>query len=470
MKLWGGMFEKETEESVHLFARSLGYDVRLYPYDLRASRCHAEALRDAGVLADDECAELLRCLHDIERELDADEFVFLPQDEDIHSAVERSLTERLGPLGGKLRTARSRNDQVACDLRLYLKDDCLAAGRLIVGMNEALLRAADSCPDAPMPGYTHLQPAQPVLFAHHLLAYFEMFKRDLSRFMQARKRLDVSPLGSGSLAGVTYDLDRSRMAEQLGFNAVSANSIDAVSDRDFVAEVIFACSVTAMHLSRLAEEIVLWSTAEFGYIALDDAYSTGSSIMPQKRNPDVAELVRGKCSRVAGHLSAVLGMMKGLPLAYNRDLQEDKEAVFDALDTLKSCLSLMAGLVNTMQPQAERMRSRALEGYANATDLADYLVGRGISFRDAHEIVGTIVKECLRRGIRLEQMELEVFRSIEPRIAEDVYAAISLDAVLAARALPGGTSPMRVTEALVAAHRWVKDEHERLMDSYLDSH
>ncbi len=469
MKLWGGMFEKETEESVHLFTRSLDYDVRLYPYDLRASRCHAEALREAGILNDEECAAIVRALHDIEHELDAGQFAFAADDEDIHSAVERSLMERLGAVGGKLRTARSRNDQVAADLRLYLKDDCLATGRLIVGMNDALVCAAEGCPESPMPGYTHMQPAQPVLFSHHLMAYFEMFKRDLERFLQARRRLDVCPLGSGSLAGVAYDLDRDKMAEELGFAAISANSMDAVGDRDFVAEVLFAASITAVHLSRLAEEIVLWSAPEFGYVVLDDAYSTGSSIMPQKRNPDVAELVRGKCSRLVGHLTGVLGMMKGLPLAYNRDLQEDKEAVFDGLDTLKGCLTVLAGLVSTLEPQPERMRAAALEGYANATDLADYLVRKGLPFREAHETVGTIVKECLRRGIRLDQMDLAEFRSIEPLIEDDVFGFISLEAVLAARTLAGGTAPARVAAALKDARRWVKDERERLMDSFLDS-
>lgn len=470
MKLWGGMFEKETEESVHRFARSLEYDARLYPYDIRASRCHAQALREAGVLDDAECASIVQALNEVERELDQGDFTFLPADEDIHSAVERSLIERLGPLGGKLRTARSRNDQVAADLRLFLKDDCLAVCRLIVGMNEALLNAADGCPESPMPGYTHMQPAQPVLFAHHLMAYFEMFKRDVSRFLEARRRLDVCPLGSGSLAGVTYKLDRGKMAEELGFGSISANSMDAVADRDFVAEVLFAASVTAVHLSRLSEEIALWSTAEFGFVRLDDAYSTGSSIMPQKRNPDVAELVRGKCARISGHLSSVLGMMKGLPLAYNRDLQEDKEAVFDGLDTLKGSLTALAGLVATMQPQAERMRAQALVGYANATDLADYLTRKGMPFREAHETTGAIVKECIRQGIRLDEMDLAGFRKIEPSIQEDVYGSISLEAVLAARALPGGTAPAQVAAALKEAHRWVKVERERLMDSFLDSH
>lgn len=469
MKLWGGMFDKETAESVHRFARSLHYDVRLYPYDLRVSRCHAEALRDAGVLESDECAAIVGALQQIEHELDAGQFVFEEADEDIHSAVERSLTERLGPLGGKLRAARSRNDQVAADLRLLLKDECVAVSRLIVEMNEALLTAAEACPDSAMPGYTHMQSAQPVLFGHHLLAYFEMFRRDVERWHQARHRLDICPLGSGSLAGVTFPLDRAKMAEGLGFSAVSRNSMDAVSDRDFVAELLFAASITSVHLSRLCEEIALWCSTEFGFVALDDAYSTGSSIMPQKRNPDVAELVRGKCSRVTGHLAAILGMLKGLPLSYNRDLQEDKEAIFDGLDTLKGCLLVTAGMVATMQPQPQRMRDAALKGYANATDLADYLVRRGVPFLEAHETVGAIVKECLRRGIHLDQMELAGMQAIEPRIGEDVFAAISLDAVLAARDVPGGTAPARVSAALTEARRWVKDERERLMDRWLDS-
>ncbi len=469
MKLWGGMFEKETEDSVHIFARSLGYDIRLYSYDLRVSRCHAQALREAGVIDSAECAALVKTLTDIEHAMDGGTFVFETADEDIHSAVERSLTERLGPLGGKLRTARSRNDQVAADLRLYLKDDCLAAARLILGLAEALLAAAESCPESPMPGYTHMQSAQPVLFAHHLLAYFEMLKRDVSRFAQARSRLDISPLGSGSLAGVTYALDREKMAEELGFSTISANSMDAVADRDFVADVLYAASVTGVHLSRLAEEIVLWSSPQFGWVELDDGYSTGSSIMPQKRNPDVAELVRGKSSRVAGNLAAVLGMMKGLPLAYNRDLQEDKEAVFDGLDTLKGSLAVMAGLVATMRPQPTRMRTAALEGYANATDLADYLVGKGLPFREAHEKVGALVKECMRRGIRLDQMELAGFQAMEPHIEQDVYTYIELDAVLAARRFAGGTAPVRVAEALTEARRWLKQERERLMDSFRDS-
>ncbi|MHB8780984.1 MAG: argininosuccinate lyase [Candidatus Geothermincolia bacterium] len=469
MKLWGGMFEKETDASLHDFSRSLNYDRRLYPYDLRVSRAHAQALRQAGVLTKQECDLIGRALADISDELDSGTFVFEPADEDIHSAVERSLVERLGEAGAKLRTARSRNDQVAADLRLFMKDETLAVCRLILGLLEALLDAADSCPEAPMPGFTHLQPAQPVLLAHHLLAYVEMLKRDIGRFLDARRRLDVSPLGSGALAGVTFPLDRRLIAEELGFERISANSIDAVADRDFCVEVLAASAVTAVHLSRLAEEVVLWTSAQFGFALLDDAYSTGSSLMPQKRNPDVAELARGKSGRVLGSLVSMLTVLKGLPLSYNRDLQEDKEPVFDSLDTLKGCLVVLAGAVSTMTFLPEAMREAALGGYTNATDLADYLARRGMPFLAAHDAAGKIVRRALEKDLPLSELPLAEFRSIEASIDEDVYEALRLENVLAARSLAGGTAPEQVSLQMSEARSWLKGSREQLLGSFLDS-
>ena len=456
MKLWGGRFEKETAGSVHAFSSSLSFDRRLAPYDLRVSEAHARALERCGVLTPRELEEVAAALAGMREELEKGAFPFA-DDEDIHTAVERVLAERLGEAGAKLRTARSRNDQVAADLRLFVKDACARLSLRLVGLMEAVLDQAEANLGAVMPGFTHLQPAQPVLLSHHLLAWFEMFKRDLGRLSEARGQADVCPLGSGALAGVTFPLDRRMLADELGFAEVSANSIDAVADRDFAAAFLFACSLAAVHLSRVAEEVVIWTTPRFGFLALDEAYATGSSIMPQKANPDVAELARGKTGRMVGHLVGLLTVLKGLPLAYDRDLQEDKEGVFDAADQLASALEAMAGTLATASFDVARLEAAAGEGFINATDLADYLARMGLPFLEAHSVSGKAVRLCLDRGIGLEELPLEEYRRLEPGIDEDVYSHLSLEACVAARDLEGGTAPGKVKEALADARRWLAD-------------
>ena len=455
MKLWGGRFEKKTEELVHAFSSSLSFDRRLAPYDLEVSEAHALALEGCGVLLPDETQRIVSALREMKEEIERGTFPFA-DDEDIHTAVERVLVERLGDSGAKLRAGRSRNDQVAADLRLYLMDASVCINQRLMGLMAAILEQAEANLGAVMPGFTHLQPAQPVLLSHHLLAYFEMFKRDLERFSEAQRRLDHCPLGSGALAGVTFPLDREMIAETLGFSAVTANSIDAVSDRDFVTDHLYACCMTAVHLSRLAEEVVLWSTPRFGFIALDEAYTTGSSIMPQKANPDVMELVRGKTGRVVGHLVAAMTMLKGLPLAYNRDLQEDKEGLFDTSDQLAAMLEVTARALATATFDAGRLREEAVEGFTNATDLADYLVRKGVPFLQAHTSAGRLVRLCLDRGIGLEELPLEDFRKVEPLSGEDIYEHLSLEACVRSRDLPGGTAPSRVEQALSGARSWLE--------------
>ena len=455
MKLWGGRFEKKTEELVHAFSSSLSFDRRLAPYDLEVGKAHALALEGCGVLLPDETQRIVSALREMKEEIERGTFPFA-DDEDIHTAVERVLVERLGDSGAKLRAGRSRNDQVAADLRLYLMDASADINERLMGLMAAILEQAEANLGAVMPGFTHLQPAQPVLLSHHLLAYFEMFKRDLERFSEAQRRLDHCPLGSGALAGVTFPLDREMIAETLGFSAVTANSIDAVSDRDFVTDHLYACCMTAVHLSRLAEEVVLWSTPRFGFIALDEAYTTGSSIMPQKTNPDVVELVRGKTGRVVGHLVAAMTMLKGLPLAYNRDLQEDKEGLFDTSDQLAAMLEVTARALATATFDAGRLREEAVEGFTNATDLADYLVRKGVPFLQAHTSAGRLVRLCLDRGIGLEELPLEDFRKVEPLSGEDIYEHLSLEACVRSRDLPGGTAPSRVEQALSGARSWLE--------------
>jgi argininosuccinate lyase len=461
MKLWGGRFEKKTEELVHVFSSSLAFDRRLAPYDIEVSQAHALALRECGVLTQEEAGSIGEALLEMKEEMESGAFDF-GDAEDIHTAVERTLVERLGDTGAKLRAGRSRNDQVAADLRLYLKDAFTAIEQRLLALMEAVLEQAESHPDTPMPGFTHLQPAQPVLLSHHLLAYFEMFKRDLEKAGEAHRRQDSCPLGSGALAGVTFALDREMIAEQLGFGAVTANSMDAVSDRDFACDFLYICSMIAVHLSRLAEELVLWSTPFFGFLELDEAYTTGSSIMPQKANPDVAELVRGKTGRIIGNLVAMLTMLKGLPLTYNRDLQEDKEGVFEAYDQLASMLEVTAASLATAEFNTLRMREAAEEGFANATDLADYLVRKGIPFLEAHNAAGRLVRLCLDRGIGLEELPLQEYHEVQPLIGEDVYECLSLDACLKARDIPGGTAPARVESALSEARDWIDAVRRRL--------
>ncbi len=462
MKLWGGRFLKETEAAVHEFTASLRFDRRLARQDLRVTEAHALALRECGILDPEEYERVMTAIREMARELEEGTFPFA-DDEDVHSALERVLVERLGEVGAKLRTGRSRNDQIAADMRLYLMEETGEVVHRLIELMEVLVGLAEENLGAVMPGLTHLQPAQPVLLSHHLLAYFEMFKRDVERFLQARARMARCPLGSGALAGVGYPLDRLLLAEELGFDGITANSLDAVSDRDFVADFLYAAALTSVHLSRLAEEVVLWMNPRFGFLRLDEAYTTGSSIMPQKANPDLAELVRGKSGRMLGHLVSLLVMLKGQPLAYNRDLQEDKEGLFDAADQLRAMLEITAAALRTAEFDRERMAEAAGEGYTNATDLADYLVGRGIPFLRAHEAAGKAVRLCLERGgIPLEELPLEDLQAIEPSIDEDVYPRLSLWECVKARDLPGGTAPGRVEEALKEARSWLESEGRRL--------
>jgi argininosuccinate lyase len=452
-KLWAGRFRERTHRLVERFTSSLSFDRRLYLHDIRGSIAHCKTLRRAGVLSRKEARALIDGLEKIRAELAADRFVFRSEDEDIHMAVERRLTELVGPLGGKLHTARSRNDQVALDIRLYLKDALAAVLDDIRRLEQTLLSQAKNHVDVVMPGYTHLQRAQPILFAHHLLAYVEMLERDRGRLRDALVRIDVMPLGSGALAGINYPLDRTYTARLLGFSRVTENSLDAVSDRDFVLEVLSALSLIMMHLSRLSEELVLWSSQEFQFIELPDAFCTGSSMMPQKKNPDVPELIRGKTGRVYGHLVSLLTTMKGLPLSYNRDLQEDKEALFDALDTVTASLSLYGELIKGLVINRSRMAQAAASGFMLATELADYLVTKGVPFRESHAITGRIVRHCLDRGMDLSALTLSDLRMFSDRFEKDALDAVMLEGALERKRQIGGTARTRVQSRIKALEK-----------------
>ncbi len=404
-----------------------------------------------GIISQEEAELIVRGLEEILADIEAGRVEFAVEAEDIHMNIEQLLTRRIGPVGKKLHTARSRNDQVALDVRMYLKDEIDAIVGLLKKLQHTLLDLAEEHCETVMPGYTHLQRAQPVTLAHHLLAYVQMFWRDVERLLDCRRRTDVLPLGAGALAGTTFPLDPHFVAGELGFAAVAENSLDAVSDRDFAVEFVAAAAIIMMHLSRFCEEIVLWSSAEFGFIELDDAYSTGSSMMPQKKNPDVAELIRGKTGRVYGDLQALLTMLKGLPLAYNKDMQEDKEALFDAVDTVKKCLAVFIPMVSTMRVRKERMLAAAREGFTNATDLADYLVRKGVPFREAHAQVGKMVLYALGEGKALEDLSLEEMRQFAPAVEEDVYRALDIRRCVAARRVLGGPAPEAVRQAISRA-------------------
>jgi argininosuccinate lyase len=450
--LWGGRFTGEAEAGFEAFNSSFGFDRRLFAADILASIAHCNALLGAGVMNADEAVEVQRSLREIlERgSADRDYFDKCPQ-EDIHSFVEAQLVEIAGDAGRKLHTGRSRNDQVATDLRLWLRETIDQTNSHLRSTQQALLDLAESHRDTIIPGYTHLQRAQPVLFAHWCLAYFEMFTRDRERLADVRKRVNVLPLGSAALAGTSYLIDREAVARELGFAAVSRNSLDAVSDRDFCVEFVAACSLIMVHLSRLAEDIILYSTTEFGFIELSEAVSTGSSLMPQKKNPDSMELVRGKAGRVFGHNLALLTMLKGLPLAYNKDMQEDKEAVFETTNTVRTCLEVTATVLRNIRVNVARTREAAAHGYMNATELADYLVRKGVAFREAHETVGHIVLQAIEKKVELQELSLEGLRTFSAVIDEDVFAALSLESTLATKSQQGGTSPGQVTEALMKA-------------------
>jgi argininosuccinate lyase len=457
-RLWGGRFDTGPAEALARLSVSVQFDWRLAPYDLLASRAHARVLHQAGLLDDEELKRMLAALHDLDRACRRGEFRPTAADEDVHTALERGLLERVGALGGKLRAGRSRNDQISTDLRLYLRDHARQIVSRLAELETALLGQAERHLDTPAPGMTHLQHAQPVLFSHQLLAHVQAFSRDVARLRDWDKRAAVCPLGSGALAGSSLPLDPETVAAELGFDAPAANSMDAVSDRDFVAEFLFAAALLGVHLSRLGEEVVLWTSREFRWIEIDDAYATGSSIMPQKKNPDVAELARGKAGRLIGDLTGLLVTLKGLPLTYNRDLQEDKEPVFDAVDTLMLVLPAMAGLMATARINTERLARAAPSGYALATDLAELLVRRGVPFREAHEIVGHLVVWCQVHDTELDHVSDQDLATISPLLTPDVRDVLSAEGAIAARGAPGGTAPGRVAEQLETL-RLAVDDH-----------
>ncbi len=451
-----GRFRKAADKSVNEYTASVPFDWRLYRYDIAGSIAHARMLAKQGIISGREAEVIIEGLTSIREEIEQGKFQFKPELEDIHMNIEARLIEKIGEVGGKLHTARSRNDQVVLDLRLFAEEAISDTMNRLREFQQALIGLAEENKGVAMPGYTHLQPAQPVLLAHHLLAYFEMLQRDISRFSDCLKRIDVMPLGSGALAGVAYNIDREFLAQELGFSQISQNSIDAVSDRDFVVEYEAAASLCMMHLSRLAEEIILWSSAQFNFIELDEAYATGSSIMPQKKNPDIAELARGKTGRVYGKLIAMLTTLKALPLSYNRDLQEDKEGFFDTVDTLLSTLEVFAGMVKTLRVNTDKTAQAVQQGYILATDLADYLVKKGEAFRTAHDIVGKLVSYAAEKGKSFSELSISEYKTFSHLFGDDVYS-ITVESSLAAKDIVGGTAPKQVERALAAAKKIVGD-------------
>ena len=443
-KLWGGRFEKSTDEMINEFQASISFDKRMYREDIEGSIAHAKMLAAQKIISDDDAQKICEGLEKILSTIDAGEFNFSVALEDIHMNVEAALTDSIGAAGGRLHTARSRNDQVALDTHLYMRRQVREVQKLIRDLQTELVKAAEKYSDVIFPGYTHLQRAQPILFAHHLLAYFSMLQRDFDRFEGVYSRADIMPLGAGALAGTTFPIDREFVARELNFGSIYSNSLDAVSDRDYLLEFLSAASILMIHLSRFSEEIILWCSREFSFIELDDAHCTGSSMMPQKKNPDVLELVRGKAGRVIGHLMALLTTVKALPLAYNKDLQEDKEGVFDALDTVKFSLAVFAQIVAGMKVRKENMRRAVEEDFSNATDLADYLVKKNLPFRQAHEVAGKLVHHCIERGVYLKDLTLDEFKNFSPLFDADIYDAIKPETCVAARNSQGGTSPRQV--------------------------
>ena len=448
LRLWGGRFEGGPAAALAALSVSVHFDWRLAPYDLMSSRAHARVLHRAGLLDDDELRRMIAALDDLDAACQSGAFVPTVADEDVHTALERGLIERLGPLGGKLRAGRSRNDQIATDLRLYLRAHVRLLVQRLVDLETALVDVGQRHQDAPAPGMTHLQHAQPVLFAHHLLAHVQAFARDVDRLRDWDVRAAISPLGAGALAGSSLPLDPVATAHELGFTSSAANSIDAVSDRDFAAEFAFCAALIGIHLSRIGEEIVLWTSREFRWVELDDSFATGSSIMPQKKNPDVAELARGKTGRLVGNLTAILTMLKGLPLAYDRDLQEDKEPVFDSLDTLLVLLPAVTGMIATMRVDVDRLAAAAPEGFALATDVAEDLVRRGVPFREAHEAVGRLVAWCAQHNCDLPDVDDAQLADLSPHLTPDIRSVLSVRGALDARSARGGTAPERVAEQM----------------------
>lgn len=444
-QLWGGRFTKETDQLVYNFNASIGFDQKFYRQDIIGSKAHVTMLAKQGILTEKERDQILEGLDGILRDVENGTLKITDQYEDIHSFVEANLIDRIGDAGKKLHTGRSRNDQVALDMKLYVRDEIRQMDGLLKELLKTLLHMMEENVETYMPGFTHLQKAQPITLAHHLGAYFEMFKRDRQRLADISKRMNLCPLGSGALAGTTYPLDRDYTAALLDFDGPTLNSMDSVADRDYLIELLSAMSTIMMHLSRFSEEIIIWNSNEYRFVELDDAYSTGSSIMPQKKNPDIAELVRGKTGRVYGALMSLLTTMKGIPLAYNKDMQEDKELTFDAIDTVKGCIALFTGMVATMKFNASVMENSAKNGFTNATDAADYLVNHGVPFRDAHSIVGRLVLYCIEKGISLDDMTLEEYQAISPVFREDIYEAISLKTCVEKRTTIGapGAEAMR---------------------------
>jgi argininosuccinate lyase len=457
-QLWGGRFTKETDQLVYNFNASITFDQKFYKQDIEGSIAHVTMLAKQGILTEQERDDIVRTLKEIREEVESGKLEITSEYEDIHSFVEANLIDRLGDTGKKLHTGRSRNDQVALDMRLYTRDELLHTDDLLKELLETILKIMEANTETIMPGFTHLQKAQPITLAHHMGAYFEMFKRDRLRLHDIYERMNYCPLGSGALAGTTYPLDREYTAELLGFYGPTLNSMDGVSDRDYLIEFLSACATIMMHLSRFSEEIIIWNSNEYQFVEIDDAYSTGSSIMPQKKNPDIAELVRGKTGRVYGALMSLLTTMKGIPLAYNKDMQEDKELSFDAMDTVKGCIALFTGMLATMKFNKGKMRLSANNGFTNATDAADYLVKHGVPFRDAHGIVGKIVLYCIERGIAIDDMSLDELKAICPVFEEDIYEEISMETCVNNRLTTGAPGKAAMEKVIRAEKAYLAED------------
>lgn len=451
MKLWSGRFQKSTDKKVDDFNSSIGFDARMYKQDILGSIAHAKMLGKQNIISAEDSQKIVEGLNGILKDIENGSIEFMIDAEDIHMNIETILTQRIGDAGKRLHTGRSRNDQIALDIRMYLREECSDILYMLTELKKTIVSLAEQHTETIMPGYTHLQKAQPITFAHHIMAYYEMFKRDSGRISDCMERMNVMPLGSGALAGTTYPLDREFTAAELGFDKISMNSLDGVSDRDFCIELASCLSIVMMHLSRFCEELILWSSHEFSFVEMDDAYSTGSSIMPQKKNPDVAELIRGKTGRVYGHLMGLLTTMKGIPLAYNKDMQEDKEPIFDAVDTVKLCLPVFCDMIKTMKIRKDNMLNGAKGGFTNATDAADYLVKKGLPFREAHGVVGRMVFYCIEKNISLDELSIDEFKEFSPIIDEDIYNAISMETCVNDRKVIGGPAKETVDKAIQAA-------------------
>lgn len=460
-QLWGGRFTKETDQLVYNFNASITFDQKFYKQDIAGSIAHVTMLAKQGILTEQERDDIIRTLQEIQADVESGKLVITSEYEDIHSFVEANLIDRLGDTGKKLHTGRSRNDQVALDMRLYTRDEVLHTDALLEDLLQTILKIMEENTETIMPGFTHLQKAQPITLAHHMGAYFEMFKRDRLRLHDIYERMNYCPLGSGALAGTTYPLDRAYSAKLLGFYGPTLNSMDGVSDRDYLIEYLSACATIMMHLSRFSEEIIIWNSNEYQFVEIDDAYSTGSSIMPQKKNPDIAELVRGKTGRVYGALMSLLTTMKGIPLAYNKDMQEDKELSFDAIDTVKGCIALFNGMLATMKFNKDRMRSSANKGFTNATDAADYLVKHGVPFRDAHGIIGKIVLYCIDKGIAIDDMSLDELKAICPVFEEDIYEEISMETCVNNRLTVGAPGKAAMKQVIAQEKAYLAEDWKK---------